>query len=202
MQNNQLKVMVFDAGHVVLDFEWEEICKQFCARSGMSRKEYQSVLNYLTTLGFEHGRVTTEQFLQEINAKLNTNITLDEFPDMWNHTFRENAQMVELTQQLRKQYPVVLLSNTNPCCWEYVQAKYNFARLFDELILSYKLGYAKPEQEIYYEVLKRAGVSASECLFIDDLEPNVRAATTIGMQAIRFTSFNDLVLQLKELQVI
>lgn len=188
----EVKLIVFDMGHVFVDFNWDEVCKGFCARSSLSREEFRQVLSHLGSLGYEAGRISTADFLRELNDKARTNITLDEFKTLWNHTFQENVMMAALLQSLKANYPLYLLSNTNEIHYDYLQTSFNVARHFQELILSYQVGVSKPDQRIYQEVLKRSGLPAQHCLFIDDLLPNVLAAQALGMQTIQFAGIEDL----------
>lgn len=188
----ELKLLVFDMGHVFIDFDWEAVVAGFCAASGRSRDELRRAFAEVSRLGYESGRIDSEGFLRELNRRLGTTLSLAEFRDLWTVSFSENREMVQLFETLRQQRPLYLLSNTNEMHYEFLQSTFNVARHFQELILSYKVGCSKPEASIYQEVLRRSGLEAGQCLFVDDLEPNVRAATQIGMQAIRFTGVDDL----------
>jgi len=52
--------------------------------------------------------------------------------------------------------------------------------------VSCRTGVRKPDPEAYLGAARALGVSPSECLFVDDREPNVRAARELGMPALRF----------------
>jgi putative hydrolase of the HAD superfamily len=58
---------------------------------------------------------------------------------------------------------------------------------FDVRVFSCEAGLCKPEPEIYRNCLSELGVQPSEVLFIDDREPNVRAAEALGLHAVLFT---------------
>lgn len=187
-----LKLLVFDMGHVFVDFDWNVVCQGFRSRTKLSEDEFRQVLAHIGSLGYELGRITTADFLHEFNVKSGTSLTLEEFTLLWNATFHENEEMAELLQELRKQLPLYLLSNTNESHFGWLEQTFNVSRHFTEQILSFQVGSAKPAQRIYEEVLMRSGRKAHECLFVDDLEHNVQAATNLGMQAIRFTGITGL----------
>ena len=46
-------------------------------------------------------------------------------------------------------------------------------------------GVRKPEPAIYELVLERLGVDAHECVFLDDLGPNLKPARAMGMTTIK-----------------
>jgi putative hydrolase of the HAD superfamily len=58
---------------------------------------------------------------------------------------------------------------------------------FDVRVFSCEAGLCKPEPEIYRNCLSKLGIQPSEVLFIDDREPNIRAAEALGLHAVLFT---------------
>lgn len=197
--NHLVELLVFDMGHVFVDFEWEQVCAGFCKRAGVSSEEFSSALGYLGTLGYEKGNLSSREFLSELNTRLSSDISDSEFADLWTHTFRENADMIRLLQHLQGKIPLYLLSNTNDVHFRFVEDRFNVSRHFDELILSYEVGSTKPEERIYHEVLRRSGLAPSRCLFIDDLQPNIDAASSLGMRAIQFFDYPTLMSELSAL---
>ena len=194
-----MELLVFDMGHVFVDFDWDIVTEGFCHKSGKSRQELQRSFRRIAGLGYESGHVSTSEFLNELNSYLGTAISLDEFKELWNATFHENEEMAVLLHQLKQERPLYLLSNTNEIHFDHLESKYNVSRHFTELVLSYRVGCSKPDPSIYEEVLRRCGQPANKCLFIDDLEANVAAARDIGMRAIKFTGASQLKAELSEL---
>ncbi len=188
----EVKLLVFDMGHVFVDFDWDVVSEGFCRISGKSKEELRRSFHRVAGLGYESGLITTEAFLAELNQYLETALTVEEFKALWTVTFRENAEMARLLSLLKARLPLYLLSNTNEIHFEHLESNFNVSRHFTEVILSYKVGCSKPDPNIYHEVLRRCGLPAESCLFIDDLEPNVAAARAVGMQAILFTGVEQL----------
>lgn len=199
-EGTKVKLLVFDMGHVFIDFEWEMVCLGFCQRANITDDQFRPILKHVGSLGYENGAIATADFLKELNGKLNTTLTLEEFTALWNATFRENEEMASLLVSLRRDsgVPLYLLSNTNENHYGHLQGRFNVERHFDEVILSFKVGCSKPDRRIYEEVLRRSGLKPEECLFIDDLERNVRAAAEVGMNAIRFVGVADLKERLRQ----
>lgn len=187
-----MEVLVFDMGHVFVDFDWDVVSEGFCRISGRTRDELRKGFHRVASLGYESGRISTSGFLAELNNHLGTAIELEQFKQLWNATFCENEEMAALLTILKQQRPLYLLSNTNEIHFDYLESTFNVTRHFTEVILSYRVGCSKPEADIYHEVLRRSGKPAERCLFIDDLEPNVAAARALGMNAIQFKSVQQL----------
>ncbi|MBX9696411.1 MAG: HAD family hydrolase [Cyanobacteria bacterium] len=61
---------------------------------------------------------------------------------------------------------------------------------FDQLVLSYEVGYAKPTPEFYQEMRRRCGSDA--CMMVgDNPELDVRAPMAIGMRAVHLDRYGD-----------
>lgn len=182
-----LKLLVFDLGHVLIDFEWMEVCYAFSERCVRPTHEILEAFSRVGELGYEKGKISTEDFLGQLNQMLGSDMSESEFRVLWNTSFRENEAMADLLNGLKQSYELCLLSNTNQCHYEFIQESFDVERHFDNVVLSYEVGCAKPAREIYGAVVERVGVPAGQCLFIDDLEINVRAAMDFGMNAVLFT---------------
>lgn len=193
--------LVFDLGHVLVNFEWMSVCYAFSERVRKPNHEILKAFSYLGTLGYEIGKIDTEQFLKDLNSELSSDITLDEFKKLWNVSFRENEEMAKLLTSLKQDYQLSLLSNTNECHYRFIQDNFNVERHFENVVLSYEVGASKPDSKIYQEVLAKNDLQANHCLFVDDLKPNVEAARQFGMQAILFTDPGSLKDELSNLGV-
>ena len=60
------------------------------------------------------------------------------------------------------------------------------AELFDGVVISSKVGYVKPEREIYEALLRKYDLKAEECFFVDDTPLNVVGAMRCGMDGAVF----------------
>ena len=106
--------------------------------------------------------------------------------DAWNSCLQTLPKYkLDFVKQLRNEgYATYLLSNTNDAHWKYI-LETSFPEppeyYFDKLFLSQEMGMAKPDTEIYAEVLRQIGTPADECLFIDDSSANCKAAESLGI---------------------
>jgi putative hydrolase of the HAD superfamily len=85
-----------------------------------------------------------------------------------------------------------LLSNS----WDFAYPWDQLDPLLDVKVISGEVGLRKPDPAIYRLAAEQLGVELEECVFVDDLEPNIRAATDLGMLAVLHT---DLATTLAEL---
>ena len=59
-----------------------------------------------------------------------------------------------------------------------------FGGLFHAVVISAEVGMRKPEERIFRHAVDLIGLAPGECVFIDDIEANVRAAEAMGMCAV------------------
>lgn len=77
-------------------------------------------------------------------------------------------------------YKLGMISNLGSL-WGTVFDNLHFKDYFDIISLSYEVGLAKPEPEIYIATANKLGCIPAECLFIDDQPDYVLAAEEVGM---------------------
>jgi glucose-1-phosphatase len=209
---SSVKLIVFDMGHVFIDFKFDEVCRGFCNRAGIGMEHFRPVVNRLSKLGYEIGQISTEGFLEHLNVELRAisvaegikfdDITVEEFHALWNHNFSENEEMAELLQHLKGRRALALLSNTNESHFESLESKYKVTRHFVLVFLSYLLGMQKPDLKIYEHVIEIAGLRPEEIVFIDDRTENIDAARSLGIISIQFESPAQLKQELRLLNLL
>ncbi|HSN50444.1 MAG TPA: HAD-IA family hydrolase, partial [Bacteroidales bacterium] len=92
---------------------------------------------------------------------------------------------VRLLPELKKQgFGVYYLSNFPLDTFEDVRNDYYFFRYFNGGIKSAEVKLSKPDVRIFKYFLERYSLKAEECLYIDDIEENVRAAESNGIESL------------------
>jgi putative hydrolase of the HAD superfamily len=64
---------------------------------------------------------------------------------------------------------------------------YDLAANFDAIVISDQVGLRKPDPQIYLRTAVDLGLSAEECIFVDDTEANLPSARQLGMAVVFFT---------------
>jgi putative hydrolase of the HAD superfamily len=80
-----------------------------------------------------------------------------------------------------------LLSNGVPEIVTRIRADRDLAALFDAQVISFEVGLAKPEPEIYRVALDRLGAAPAATLFVDDRLENIETARELGISTVHFT---------------
>ena len=82
-----------------------------------------------------------------------------------------------------------------------LKRKLGYYNLFYPVLLSYEIGIRKPDPKAFQILLSRLQVSPQAVLFIDNQQPNVDSAKSLGMDGIVFTSRDQLVQELKKREI-
>jgi len=185
---------LFDMGNVVLSFDH----RRFCRRLAREQKHLNSEDIYSFVFQkagpndrFELGLTNGQDFYKELREALDLTLSIDRIRDLWNDMFWENPGMDLLLEALHKKARLILVSNTNVWHIHYIQNRFTILTHFHDLILSYEVGARKPDPRIFEAALSAANTAPDCCLFIDDHEPNIKAANKLGIPAVLFNYYGD-----------
>ena len=103
-----------------------------------------------------------------------------------------------LRKAVRSGYDCYYLSNFQKDNWKTLHEKVDFFPLFKGGTVSWRVGCIKPNKEIYERFLNENSLKAEECLFIDDLTENTKAAEEMGFSTITLASEDNLEEKLAE----
>ena len=70
--------------------------------------------------------------------------------------------------------------------------------LFDLILESCRVGYRKPERQVYEMVLQKLRVYPEEAIFVDDLGVNLKPAKEIGFKTIKCNSVKETIKELEQ----
>jgi putative hydrolase of the HAD superfamily len=196
---SHIEVIFFDLGNVILPFNNYQIAEKFSRFS--QKREFQDpkeIFSYLFDLekgvinDFDLGRVSPSQFFQSIRKTLGLSIAFEQFIPIWTDIFIENKEVSEIILSLKGKWRLGLLSNTDPLHFNYIVSTFPIVSVLEKWILSYEVGFKKPDTRIFQKAIEWASVEPDKILFIDDTKGHVEAAVSLGMQGIHFISGSQL----------
>jgi putative hydrolase of the HAD superfamily len=189
-----IKTIIFDLGGVIVPFDFGRAYQRLCDRSGLDRNEVRNrVCAGELPLRFESGHVESKAFHGEMMARLGIRMEYGEFCELWNSIFFPETLIPDaMVESLRRQYRLLLLSNTNAIHFDMLRETYPLLGHFDHYVLSYEVGALKPDPLIYREAIRHAGCEPGECFFTDDVAHNVEGARSEGIDAVQFTGLEPL----------
>lgn len=198
-ENKKYAAIVFDLGNTLIRFDHNIAVNKLKARFSIDpKKTYQLFFDSPITHLFEKGEITPAEFHRKASELLAIDVGYDEFLEIWNNIFWEDEGSCKLARELKKNYKLVLLSNINQVHFEHVREKFDIISIFDELVLSYKLGAMKPDSRIYDDAVARSGGDRSKIVYIDDREDLIKASTSQGIDSIRYENSEKLSATLRD----
>jgi 2-haloacid dehalogenase len=78
------------------------------------------------------------------------------------------------------------LSNWAAETFDATRHAFPFLERFDGLVISGKIGLAKPDPRIFSHLLETHGLAAADVVFVDDKAQNVEAARALGIDGVVF----------------
>lgn len=91
-----------------------------------------------------------------------------------------------------KGYRVFALSNWSAQTFPLAQARFDFLKEFDGIVISGEEKLVKPDPVIFTRLLEKYNLKASNCVFIDDNAANISKAADLGFETILFTGADSL----------
>lgn len=195
---NNISVVVFDLGNVLLPFDYEIIKKQFNEiEAGLGDKFVKLYSeNYKLHREFERADISVDDFIAIMLDWLEGKVDREKFCHVYGSLFTLNKNVAELLPKLKENYQLVLLSNTNQIHRDYGWGDQEFLKYFDKLILSYEVCAYKPEEKIYKAAEAFTEKPSEEHIFIDDIADYIEGAKKLGWDGIQFIGYENLVSEL------
>ncbi len=196
-----IRCVFSDLGKVLIFFDNNIFFKKIAKNCPFTHEEIRELTfsHFYLVESFDRGEMSPEEFYRQVIQKLKARIDYDRFYSIYNDVFSLNPPILQLMIRLKKNYKIVLLSNTDVMRFDFIKKKFPEIMIFDEYVLSYRVGFIKPQTHIYKEDMKHDGAEAKECVFIDDREENIEEAERLGIRAILMEPQTDLETVLQEM---
>ena len=183
-----MKNIIFDLGKVLVEYDFDVFYKELNYKPKMETLMESTI----PVLEFEAGRISREEFYLQLKKIYKFEHTLSGFEKVWCSVFTRLTSLVDYARELKENYNVYVLSNTDELHFPIVWKKFPELHFFeDNLMLSYELNSVKPHKEIYERALKMFDLNPEDCLFIDDKPENIKGAAEIGIAGIIFTNVEE-----------
>ncbi|NPU96754.1 MAG: HAD family phosphatase [Candidatus Omnitrophica bacterium] len=186
--------IIFDLGNVLITFNPIEFLTQLLNDDEKAGLCYSLIIQSPEWRELDRGKISVEQAKSNyIERQPALREAVELFFQHWLSMFQPIEETVTLLDELRAAgYRLYVLSNIIRESYEDLRARLTFWDRFEGVVVSYALKTAKPEPAIYHYLLDHYHLNPNECLFIDDMEPNVAGALAVGIPAVQFRSVEDL----------
>lgn len=195
--------VVFDVGNVLIRWDPRHLYRRLIPDEERMHWFMQNVCTAAWNLEQDRGRSWADAVAFLVAEHPEWEQEIRAYDERWHETVPgEIEESVAILGELKaKGEKVYAITNFSREKWAESVIRFPFLGSFDGVIVSAHERLLKPQPEIYQTLLERYGLGASDCIFVDDSEKNVKGARAVGMQAVHFVEPIDLRAELKGLGV-
>ena len=182
-----IKNIIFDWGGVLIHLDKQRCTEAFAKHGVEVSDEVTNPYGQRTDLkDFELGLMTVDEFHETVRRIYAPTLSDEQIDEAWSALLLDIPEYkLDMLLNLKKQYRLFLLSNTNAVHWQVGRKRFDYKGhkaedYFDQIFLSHEIHELKPTPEAFLKVAQLAGIEPEETLFIDDLQVSCDAAAALG----------------------
>lgn len=203
VSDTKISAVILDYGEVLCFRAPEGQLRRMADVFGISVASFKTLYDK-NRRAYDRGDLTPERYWFAFADEPGISLEESQIPflrncdvEMWSNL---NPQMIAWLEDIHRHgIRTALLSNMHADMVSKVRGEFEWMRHVDCGVLSHEVNLAKPEAKIYEHCLAGLGSAASETLFIDDRETNLKAAAALGIRTIQFKSVTQLRSELDKL---
>lgn len=182
-----IKNIIFDWGGVLIHLDRQRCADAFAEYGVEVGDELTNPYGHRRDLmNFELGMMSVDEFHDTVRRVYGEQLTDEQIDHAWNALLVGiPTYKLDTLLELKKNYRLFLLSNTNALHWEEGRKQFDYKGhqmedYFDQIFLSHEIHELKPSPEAFRKVAELAGIKPEETLFVDDLEASCKSAEALG----------------------
>lgn len=185
-----MKAVIFDLGRVLVHYNHQATVAAVAALSKLTPAELNTLfVGIEPDLGI--GNLSALELHQMLVERAGMQADMDAFLEAYaaGITRDEAALAYAVELQTRPETTIGVISNTNEAHVLWLDEYVPELNQLDLVIMSNEVGISKPDRAIFDLALELLEVDATQAIFIDDIEANIRAAEALGIQGIVHTDW-------------
>ena len=177
-----IRNVIFDLGNVLISFSPSDYLEKNKYPENKRKAILADIFRSQEWLLLDNGDISPERAIESIAGRSSLSrqeiaLILDKRTDI----MFPLADNVKIVPELKKQgFRLYYLSNFPADIFPEVKRSYSFFKYFDGGLISAEVRCSKPGSRIFEILIEKYGLVPQECLYVDDLEINVKSAETIG----------------------
>ncbi len=180
--------IVFDLGGVVFNWQPDTIIRRVFQDPDTQDLVRAEIFEHADWVELDRGTIALDQAI--VRGASRTGLPHEDIEQLLNDVPRSLTPIQGTIELIRSMggsnNRFFVLSNMHIASISYLEKKHKIWDMFDGIIISSRIQKVKPEIEIYEHLLSEYQLEASETIFIDDMSENLTAASSIGIQTIKF----------------
>ncbi len=202
MEANNLKILFFDIGGVLLSNGWgHESRKKASEKFGLDYDEVNALHNFIFNV-YEIGSITLDEYLDTVIFNRPRDFTREDFKEF---VYRQSVELPTLKwlKEWKKDcgFRIISINNEGKELNDYRVKKFKLHDFFDAFVSSCEVKMRKPDPGIWQLAMGIAQVQPNQCVYFDDRIMFVNAAQKLGIKAFLHAdleSTQKILQQLKE----
>jgi putative hydrolase of the HAD superfamily len=194
--------VIFDLGQVLTLVDESVAVRVVSARTGRAEDEVNTAMfSPERKLPLESGSQTWAEYSEMIRSELDLDMDDNEFRAVFTSVLTPYEPMFDIVRSLAPRFKLGCCSNTSGAHWDEIRASVPVTDLFGPKVLSFEVGSMKPDQRIYRDLINACAAKPHQIVFIDDNQKNIESALVAGIQALQFTTIQQLEYDLHQLGI-
>ncbi|GAA4099530.1 HAD-IA family hydrolase [Mucilaginibacter panaciglaebae] len=202
MEANNLKILFFDIGGILLSNGWGHESRRLAAQKfGLDYEEVNALHTFIFNV-YEIGSVTLDEYLDTVIFNHPREFTREDFKEF---VYQQSVELPTLKwlKEWKKDcgFRIISVNNEGKELNDYRVKKFKLHDFFDAFISSCEVGLRKPDPNIWKLAMGIAQAQPNQCVYFDDRIMFVNAAKNLGIRAYLHTdleSTKKILQQLKE----
>lgn len=186
-----IKAIIFDCFGVLTTEGFKVFCNKYFKNAPVKRAEAQDLMDRSSLGLMPFGR-----FEQELSILGGTSV--ETVRDYLSDNKPNEPLFKFMREELKPKYKIGMLSNAS-ANWLPELFLAEDIKLFDDIILSYEVGMAKPNPDLYELAARRLKIKPQESILVDDVDRYCQGAQAAGMQAVLYQDFDQMKTELQKL---
>ena len=209
----EIKALIFDLGGVMVKNSDPHVFRKMSKFFAVPLNLFETALKK-NLKPYAEGRINDKEFFEILAKELGVlhKNSFSKYKKMMTDAYLASAKIdanfLKFIKKLRKNYIIAALTNTIHL-HERLNIKRKLFSHFDFAFRSNRLGMSKPyytigaknPTRIYRHVCKKIHIEPKNCIFIDDMKPNLVPARMLGMKTIHYKNYKQFLAELKKLRI-
>jgi len=180
--------IVFDLGGVVFNWLPDTIVQRVFEDSETQDLVKAEIFEHVDWVELDRGTITFDQ--AAMRGASRTGLPRESIEELLNEVppsltpIQGTIDLIRSIQDSNNRFFV--LSNMHIASISYLEEKHAIWDMFEGVVISSRIQKVKPEVEIYEYLLSEYELDPTETVFIDDMNENLAAARSTGIQTIQF----------------
>jgi len=189
MKVNDLKILFFDIGGILLSNGWGHESRKLAAKKfGLDYEEVNALHNFIFNV-YEIGSITLDEYLDTVIFNHPREFTREDFKQF---IYSQSVELPETLAWLKEWkkgcgFRIISINNEGKELNDYRVQKFKLHEFFDAFVSSCEVKMRKPDPGIFQLAMGIAMVSPKQCVYFDDRIMFVNAAQKLGIRAFQHT---------------